>query len=135
MSINAAHDEEFLDLLQKSGCQGVLVGFESLNPENLKKMNKGFNMMGGGYEKALANLRKYNIRLYITFVFGYDEDTPESFSESVEFAKEHNFYITAFTFNAGIWASCSKHTTCRRVYWTRYISFNNSMIFNLRWHF
>ena len=59
-------------------------------------MNKGFNMMGGGYEKALANLRKYNIRLYITFVFGYDEDTPESFSESVEFAKEHNFYITAF---------------------------------------
>jgi len=96
MSINAAHDEEFLDLLQRSGCQGVLIGFESLNPENLKKMNKGFNMMGGGYEKALANLRKYNIRLYITFVFGYDEDTPDSFSESVEFAKEHNFYITAF---------------------------------------
>jgi radical SAM superfamily enzyme YgiQ (UPF0313 family) len=77
MSINAAHDEEFLDLLQRSVCQGVLIGFESLNPENLKKMNKGFNMMGGGYEKALANLRKYNIRLYITFVFGYDDDTPD----------------------------------------------------------
>ncbi len=96
MSINAAHDEEFLDLLQKSGCQGVLIGFESLNPKNLKKMNKGFNMMNGGYEKALANLRKYNIRLYITFVFGYDEDTINSFSESVDFALRHKFYITAF---------------------------------------
>ena len=28
MSINAAHDEEFLDLLQRAGCQGVLIGFE-----------------------------------------------------------------------------------------------------------
>tara|TARA_X000000368_G_C22986206_1_gene692271 strand:- start:2 stop:1402 length:1401 start_codon:yes stop_codon:yes gene_type:complete len=96
MSINAAHDEEFLDLLQKAGCQGVLIGFESLNPDTLNRMNKGFNMMKGGYEKALANLRKYNIRLYITFVFGYEEDTINSFSESVEFAKRHNFYITAF---------------------------------------
>jgi radical SAM superfamily enzyme YgiQ (UPF0313 family) len=32
-SINAAHDEEFLDLMVRSGCQGVLIGFESLNPE------------------------------------------------------------------------------------------------------
>ena len=96
MSINAAHDEEFLYLLQKAGCQGVLIGFESLNPKNLKKMNKGFNTMNGGYEKALANLRKYNIRLYITFVFGYEEDTMDSFSDSVNFAMRHNFYITAF---------------------------------------
>jgi len=96
MSINAAHDEEFLDLLYRAGCQAVLIGFESLNPENLRKMNKGFNMMGGGYEKALANLRKYNIRLYITFVFGYDGDTSESFSESVDFALRHKFYIAAF---------------------------------------
>ena len=96
MSINAAHDEEFLDLLHRAGCQGVLIGFESLNPHTLDRMNKGFNMMKGGYEKALANLRKYNIRLYITFVFGYEEDTLDSFSESVNFAKKHNFYITAF---------------------------------------
>jgi radical SAM superfamily enzyme YgiQ (UPF0313 family) len=95
-SINAAHDEEFLILLKESGCQGVLIGFESLNPENLKKMDKGFNTMKGGYEVALANLRKHGIRLYVTFVFGYDEDTAASFDESVEFAQRHAFYITAF---------------------------------------
>lgn len=95
-SINAAHDEEFLALIKASGCQGVLIGFESLNADNLKKMNKGFNTMQGGYEKALANLRKFDIRLYITFVFGYDEDTAESFQQTVDFALKHKFYIAAF---------------------------------------
>jgi radical SAM superfamily enzyme YgiQ (UPF0313 family) len=96
MSINAAHDMEFLEVLAASGCQGVLIGFESLNLENLKLMNKGFNLMKGGYEVTLANLRRFSIKLYITFVFGYDNDTPESFKETVEFAKVNKFYIAAF---------------------------------------
>lgn len=95
-SINAAHDEEFLDLLKRSGCMGVLIGFESLNPENLRAMNKGFNTMRGGYLKALGNLRRHEIRLYGTFIFGYDEDTPDGFRETVAFAREHGFYIAAF---------------------------------------
>jgi radical SAM superfamily enzyme YgiQ (UPF0313 family) len=95
-SINAAHDEEFLDLLKRSGCQGVLIGFESLNPANLKDMNKAFNTMRGGFEKALANLRRHHIRVYGTFIFGYDRDTPECFTETVDFAKTHALYIAAF---------------------------------------
>lgn len=95
-SINAAHDEEFLDLLVRSGCQGVLIGFESLNPENLRAMNKDFNMMRGGFSAALGNLRRFGIRLYATFIFGYDRDTPSCFSETVDFALQHRFYITAF---------------------------------------
>ena len=95
-SINAAHDEEFLDLLRRSGCMGVLIGFESLNPENLRAMNKRFNTMRGGYLKALANLRRHGIRLYGTFIFGYDHDTPEGFRETVAFARQHGFYIAAF---------------------------------------
>ena len=96
VSIHAAHDEEFLSLLQRSGCQCVLIGFESLNPENLASMNKHFNTMQGGYERALANLRRYGIRLYITFVFGYDHDRPAAFAESVSFARRHRFFIAAF---------------------------------------
>jgi radical SAM superfamily enzyme YgiQ (UPF0313 family) len=95
-SINAAHDEEFLDLLRRSGCMGVLIGFESLNPENLRAMNKRFNTMRGGYLKALGNLRRHGIRLYGTFIFGYDHDAPEDFQEAVDFSREHGFYIAAF---------------------------------------
>ena len=95
-SINAAHDEEFLSLLVASGCRGVLIGFESLEQAALAAMNKSFNMMKGGYETALANLRRHRLRLYGTFIFGYDSDTPESFRRAVDFAKAHRFYIAAF---------------------------------------
>ena len=95
-SINAAHDEEFLDLLVRSGCMGVLIGFESLNAENLKDMNKAFNTMRGGFAQALENLRRYRVRVYGTFIFGYDRDTRESFPEAVHFAQTHSMYIAAF---------------------------------------
>ncbi|MGD0501694.1 MAG: radical SAM protein [Steroidobacteraceae bacterium] len=95
-SINAAHDEEFLELIARSGCQGLLVGFESLNAATLRKMRKGFNTMAGGYEVALANLRRHRIRLYATFIFGYDDDDQETFRITTDFARRHSFYIAAF---------------------------------------
>jgi radical SAM superfamily enzyme YgiQ (UPF0313 family) len=52
--------------------------------------------MRGGFAQALANLRRHRIRVYGTFIFGYDRDTPESFAESVDFAREYGFYIAAF---------------------------------------
>ena len=95
-SINAAHDEEFLALLKQSGCMGVLIGFESVAPQNLASMNKRFNTMRGGFESALANLRRHGIRVYGTFIFGYDHDTPAIFDQTVAFAKRHGLYIAAF---------------------------------------
>jgi radical SAM superfamily enzyme YgiQ (UPF0313 family) len=95
-SINAAHDEEFLALIKASGCQGLLIGFETLNPANLQQMRKGFNTMKGGYEVALENLRRHGIRLYVTFILGYDADNGDTFRETLAFAKKHRFYIVAF---------------------------------------
>jgi radical SAM superfamily enzyme YgiQ (UPF0313 family) len=95
-SINVAHDDELLHLLRASGCQGLLIGFESLNPENLRKMHKSFNTMKGGYAVALENLRRHGMRLYVTFIVGYDGDSHESLREVMRFAEEHKFYIVAF---------------------------------------
>src|SRR5690606_9571265 len=46
--------------------------------------------------KALANLRRHRIRVYGTFIFGYDGDTEESFAPTLQFAQRHGFYIAAF---------------------------------------
>jgi len=59
-------------------------------------MNKSFNTTRGGYQAAVANLRRHGIRIYATFVFGYDQDTPQSARESADFAIEQRFFITAF---------------------------------------
>jgi radical SAM superfamily enzyme YgiQ (UPF0313 family) len=96
MSINAAHDEEFLAELRNAGCRGVLIGFESLDEANLRIMRKRFNSMRGGFRQALANLRRHRIFVYGTFIFGYEHDRPESFDEAVEFATGEGMYIAAF---------------------------------------
>jgi len=59
-------------------------------------MHKGFNLMKGGYEKALENLRRHEIRLYATFILGYDEDNGDTLRETLAFAERHRFYIVAF---------------------------------------
>ena len=96
MSIHAAHDESFVELLARAGCKLVLIGFESLEAENLRQMRKGFNAMGGGYAEAIANLHRHGIGVYGTFVFGYDHDTPTTFDDALEFALGNHLYIAAF---------------------------------------
>ena len=95
-SINAVRDEEFVQLLAASGCYGILIGFESLNPDNLVAMKKGSNMAADAYQTGLANLRKYKIRIYATFIFGYDQDDESSFLTTFNFAMEQKFYLAAF---------------------------------------
>jgi radical SAM superfamily enzyme YgiQ (UPF0313 family) len=95
-AINVAFDEEALELMQRSGCQGILIGVESLSAESLHAMNKGFNLMRGGPRAALANLRRHGLRVYGTFVFGYDADTPDAFAEAVHFAQAEGMFIAAF---------------------------------------
>ena len=96
LSINAAHDEEFVALLWRAGCRGVLIGFESLDAANLRTMRKGFNLMKGGYRAALANLRRQGIPVYGTFVFGYENDDASSFDRAVDFAIDESLYVAAF---------------------------------------
>jgi len=95
-SIEVAFDDEALSLMKRSGCQGVLVGFESLHKATLKKMKKGFNANHGGPPAALARFRKYGLRIYGTFVFGYDHDTEETFEETLRFAQDQGLFISAF---------------------------------------
>lgn len=95
-SINAALDPDLLGLLRRSGCEGLLIGFESLDSGNLRQMNKGVNLAQGDYERAMANLRQAGIRVYGTFVFGYDGDTPDTFASAFDFAVRHGFYLCGF---------------------------------------
>jgi radical SAM superfamily enzyme YgiQ (UPF0313 family) len=95
-AIHAAFDDETLDLMRRSGCQGILIGFESLDGAALQQMNKGFNLMNGGAARALANTRRHGLSVYGTFIFGYDHDTAATFAETVEFAIDQGLFIAAF---------------------------------------
>ena len=95
-AIHVAYDEEALELMRASGCQGLLVGFESLDEAALRQMNKGFNLMKGGPAQALENFRRHGLRIYGTFVFGYDGDSHETFERTLRFARREGLFIAAF---------------------------------------
>jgi radical SAM superfamily enzyme YgiQ (UPF0313 family) len=94
--INVAHDPELLDLLVRSGCRCLLIGFESLQPANLREMSKPINETRGGIERAVAELRRFHVPVYGTFVFGCDADTPDDFGRTVEFCIDGGFLLAAF---------------------------------------
>jgi radical SAM superfamily enzyme YgiQ (UPF0313 family) len=96
VSIDIARDRELVELLEKSGCIGALVGFESLNPINLKQMKKGWNLKKQDYETSIRILQDAGIMIYGSFVFGYDADTPDSFEEAVEFTIRNKFFLGNF---------------------------------------
>lgn len=95
-SLQVTEDDEFLALLEKSGCIGLLVGFESLDEATLESMNKRFNRGAGRYKEAIAKLRDRGLKLYATFVFGYDNDPVDAFERTLAFALEEKFMVAAF---------------------------------------
>jgi radical SAM superfamily enzyme YgiQ (UPF0313 family) len=95
-SIHIAGDTELLDLMVKSGCRGVLIGMESLDPENLRDMGKEWNLAGGSYADSLRRFRDHGLAVYGTFVFGYDNDDRDVILRSVEFAREQKLFLSAF---------------------------------------
>ena len=54
--------------------------------QNLAAMGKRINRVDD-YRAALGRLRRAGVFVYGTFIFGYPHDTPETFKESVRFAK------------------------------------------------
>src|SRR4051794_31769217 len=86
-SIHIARDGELLDLMVKSGCRGVLIGMESLDPANLRDMGKSWNLADGSYAENLQRFRDHGLAVYGTFVFGYDNDDRALIERSVEFAR------------------------------------------------
>jgi radical SAM superfamily enzyme YgiQ (UPF0313 family) len=95
-SIHIAQDEELLELMVRSGCRGVLIGMESLEPANLRDMGKDWNLAGGSYAESLARFRKHGLAVYGTFVFGYDHDDRRVVERSIEFAREEKLFLAAF---------------------------------------
>lgn len=96
ISIDAAKNTALLKLMKKAGCTLVLIGFESLNNENLKQMGKGANLQNNDYKKIINNIYNAGIMIYGTFVIGYDNDTKETASNLMNFAIENKFVLANF---------------------------------------
>ena len=80
-----AEDLPLLKLAARSGCRGLLLGFESISADNLRDSSKSFNKPAH-FTRVVALLHAHGIAVYGCFVFGMDHDTPDVFLETARFA-------------------------------------------------
>lgn len=98
-SVNIAKDEEMLSLCRKSGCIGLLIGFETLSTDNLANVGKSFNKPQN-YIDVVNKLHDYGIGVNGSFVLGFDHDDEGVFDRIAEFiikAKLDVCYISILT--------------------------------------
>jgi radical SAM superfamily enzyme YgiQ (UPF0313 family) len=97
-SLDMTDDPELMELIAESGCLGNVIGFESLDPQNLRQIGKAPNVSGGAerYQRQIEILRHYGLQTWAAFTLGHDADTPESILELLKFALENRFAFAAF---------------------------------------
>jgi radical SAM superfamily enzyme YgiQ (UPF0313 family) len=96
VSINVVKQLEIMRLMAKSGCVGLLIGFESLAKRTLDEMNKKVNTLIE-YKKAIKQIHSLGIGIIGCFVFGFDTDDESVFQRTLRFVKKMKIEVPQFT--------------------------------------
>ncbi len=94
-SIDMTDDLELMDLMQKSGCIGLIVGFESYTEEGIDGYGKIQNNPYE-YQKQIDIIREHKIHIWAAFLLGHDEETFETLQQTLDFAIKQKFSFAAF---------------------------------------
>ncbi len=90
------YNDELLAIFKKSGCKGLLVGFESVNQETQENINKGVNHVNE-YKALMDKLHNHGIMVMGCFAFGSDEDGKDVFRRTVELCVEAKIDLPRFS--------------------------------------
>jgi radical SAM superfamily enzyme YgiQ (UPF0313 family) len=87
---------DLIEAAANAGLRSLFVGFETLAPSNLAASNKRQNL-GRDYRAVTERLHGLGIMINGSFVFGMDDDGPDVFARTVDWALEQG--ITTATFH------------------------------------
>ena len=96
ITMEAAEDVAFLKAMQKARIRGALVGVESVTPEGLKDIYKGFNLSGDDLVTRLRTFEEYGVHVLASFIFGLPSDRPATFDATVELAEKARVTFAQF---------------------------------------
>ena len=86
------------DLVEKavqSGLRSLFVGFETLNPNNLRAQHK-YQNLNRDYHAAIRRLHDLGVMVNASFVFGMDDDEDTVFDRTVEWAIRQGIETATF---------------------------------------
>jgi radical SAM superfamily enzyme YgiQ (UPF0313 family) len=87
---------ELMDVMARSGCRGLLIGFESLSQTANDGIHKSFNSVGQYYELS-RELHSRGIAIMGCFVHGLDGDGPDCFEATLDFVLRAHIDLPRFT--------------------------------------
>ncbi|MDH5805257.1 MAG: B12-binding domain-containing radical SAM protein, partial [Gemmatimonadota bacterium] len=86
--IGIAKDEDLLSLMHRSGCVMVLVGLESLSPENLNTVDQFKSRMLSKYREYVKRIQDHGMIVLGAFIVGLDHDDESVFERIADFVLE-----------------------------------------------
>jgi radical SAM superfamily enzyme YgiQ (UPF0313 family) len=95
VSLSGLKKVENIEWLAKSGCNSLFIGFESLSKINLMRSQK-FQNDPSEYREIIESLHRFGIAICGSFVFGFDEDDPSVFEETVSFSIQTKLFSAIF---------------------------------------
>ena len=96
ITMEAGEDPEFLDAMRNARIKGALVGIESVSPEGLKDVHKGFNVAGDQLVERLRGFREHGVHVLGSFIFGLASDREQTFDATVAVAQQAGVTFAQF---------------------------------------
>jgi len=123
-TIDTVNDDELFNLMVKSGCEGILAGFETINEQSLIGVGKKTNKVSG-YKSAVAKYHEAGISVLGTFVAGFDNDTKQSLYDTVDLIDEIGVDLPRFSIltpfpGTDMFADYEKQGRIRTLNWDMY---------------
>src|SRR5450830_1544190 len=84
-----------VELAAEAGLRSLFVGFETLSTANLVRHGKRQNL-GRDYAEAIRRLHDNGVMVNASFVFGMDDDGPDVFERTVDWAVRQGVETTTF---------------------------------------
>lgn len=95
-SLKCAADRQWVRMARASGCRGLVIGFESLDPGSLAGAGKAFNDVNR-YGQTCRMLHDEGIAILGCFIFGFDGEQPAVFERTVEFVNNNHFDLVLYS--------------------------------------
>ncbi len=96
VSLRLADNPEMLALAYRSGLRYVIVGIETLDPQNLASVNKLTVNQIAQYIPKIRLFQKHGITVCTNLMFGFDGDTPETFEQAFRFIKSMRVMVNPY---------------------------------------
>lgn len=94
-SLAALHKVENIEVMARSGCRALFIGFESVDDAVVRVVGKKQNKPRK-YQEIVKKLSDHGIAIWGSFVFGFDEDVGDSFEKTVDFCIESKITMALF---------------------------------------